>query len=72
MANGQMQRIFDIANWIMLGDAMTEQDKIDYAWDRENGDWMGYKSPKGWGEVCHVLSLQMILTDSCVEGSRLL
>lgn len=46
-----MQRVFDLANWICNGDAMTEEDKKEYAWDRENGDWMGYKSPKGWGEV---------------------
>jgi hypothetical protein len=46
-----MQRVFDIANWIMLGDALSEADKKEYEWDRENGDWMGYKPPKGWGEV---------------------
>lgn len=57
--NVQMQRVFDIANWLMLGDAMTEQDKVDFAWDRENGDWMGYKSPKGWGEVGGALHLSL-------------
>ena len=50
----QIQRVFDIANWMMLGDAMTDEDKEEYKWDRENGDWMGYKSPKGWGEVRHL------------------
>lgn len=49
--NDTMQRVFDLANWICNGDAMTEADKEEYKWDRENGDWMGYKPPRGWGEV---------------------
>lgn len=46
-----MQRIFDLANWTLNGDGLSEQDKKDYEWDFENGNWTGYKPPRGWNEV---------------------
>lgn len=70
-----MQRVFDLANWIVNGDAMSDEDKKEYEWDRENGDWMGYKPPRGWGEVSRgsvaiVFTARSTAADVLVEWSR--
>jgi hypothetical protein len=44
----QMQRMYDLANWTLNGDALSEEDKKKYEWDFDNGNWAGYKPPIGW------------------------
>lgn len=46
-----MQRMYDLANWTLNGDALSEEDKKKYEWDFDNGNWAGYKPPIGWSEV---------------------
>ena len=46
-----MQRVFDLANWITCGDALSEEDKKEYEWNQMSESWVGYKPPKGWSEV---------------------
>ncbi|RSH95511.1 hypothetical protein EHS25_000603 [Saitozyma podzolica] len=50
VAPAVMQRMYDLANWTLNGDALSEEDKKKYEWDFDNGNWAGYKPPIGWSE----------------------
>jgi hypothetical protein len=63
-----MQRMYDLANWTLNGDALSEEDRKKYEWDFENGNWAGYKPPVGWSEVSGVAWRGVL---SCFVSSHL-
>jgi hypothetical protein len=67
----QMQRMYDLANWTLNGDALSEEDKKKYEWDFDNGNWAGYKPPIGWSEVSGAcLAAAGAVSLPCRRGAR--